>query len=71
MIKISTNSTIFEKMNDNIDFNAGTIIDGTETIDQVGDRLWQEVLDVCNGKMTKSEILKQHDFGLWRIGPTF
>ncbi len=71
VIKISTNSTIFEKMNDNIDFNAGTIIDGTETIDQVGDRLWQEVLDVCNGKMTKSEILKQHDFGLWRIGPTF
>jgi len=26
---------------------------------------------VCNGKWTKSEILKQHDFGIWRIGPTF
>ena len=71
VIKISTNSKIYQRMNDNIDFNSGTIIEGSETIQSVGDRLWQELHDVCNGKLTKSEILKQHDFGLWRIGPTF
>ncbi|MBD2870585.1 UxaA family hydrolase [Paenibacillus arenilitoris] len=71
VIKISTNTPIFEKMNDNIDFNAGTVIDGTESIEAVGDRLYEEMLQVCSGKLTKAEVLKQHDFGIWRIGPTF
>jgi len=70
-IKISTNTPIYEKMSDNIDFNAGTVIDGTESIAAAADRLMDEVVSVCNGKWTKSEILKQHDFGIWRIGPTF
>lgn len=71
VIKIATNSAIYEKMNDNIDFNAGTIIDGSGTIEDAADSLWEEMLRVCDGKLTKAEILKQHDFGLWRIGPTF
>ncbi|MCM3439379.1 UxaA family hydrolase [Metabacillus halosaccharovorans] len=70
-IKISTNTTLFEKMTDNIDLNAGKIIEGTESIDDVGERIFQEILDVCSGKLTKAEILKQYDFGIWRIGPTF
>lgn len=71
VIKISTNTAIFEKMGDNIDMNAGTIIDGTESIDAVGKRIFSEISSVCTGKLTKAEILKQHDFGIWRIGPTF
>jgi len=71
VIKIATNSAIYHKMNDNIDLNAGTIIDGEESIQAVGERLWDEIGLVGNGKLTKAEILKQHDFGLWRIGPTF
>ncbi|WP_102346581.1 UxaA family hydrolase [Bacillus sp. Marseille-P3661] len=70
-IKISTNSNIFEKMSDNIDLNAGTIIDGTETVSEVGQRIFSEITTVSSGKLTKAEILKQHDFGIWRIGPTF
>ncbi|USG67377.1 UxaA family hydrolase [Brevibacillus ruminantium] len=71
VIKIATNSAIFEKMADNIDINAGTIIDGTETIVSVGQRIFDEVALVATGKLTKAEILGQHDFGIWRIGPTF
>lgn len=71
VIKIATNSAVFEKMGDNIDLNAGTIIDGTESIQSVGQRIFDEVSLVASGKMTKAEILKQHDFGIWRIGPTF
>ncbi|MBU8877582.1 UxaA family hydrolase [Bacillus sp. FJAT-29790] len=70
-IKISTNTGIFEKMRENIDLNAGTIIEGTETIDSVGIRIFEEIVKVSSGKLTKAEILKQHDFGIWRIGPTF
>lgn len=71
VIKIATNSAIFAKMEDNIDVNAGTVIDGTESIQAVGRRLFEEVAQVASGKLTKAEILKQHDFGIWRIGPTF
>jgi altronate dehydratase large subunit len=71
VIKIATNTAIFEKMADNIDINAGTIIDGVESIQSVGQRIFDEVAVVASGKLTKAEILKQHDFGIWRIGPTF
>ena len=70
-IKIATNSRMFESMRDNMDFNAGTIIEGKESIDEVGQRLFDEMVQVCSGKLTKAEILKQYDFGIWRIGPTF
>jgi altronate dehydratase large subunit len=71
VIKISTNTPMFEKMRDNMDLNAGTVIDGTESIYEVGQRIFDEIASVCSGKLTKSEILKQNDFGIWRIGPTF
>ncbi|MDN4524244.1 UxaA family hydrolase [Fictibacillus fluitans] len=71
VIKISTNTAMFENMGDNMDLNAGTIIEGKETIGEVGHRIFEEIREVSSGKMTKSEILKQHDFGIWRIGPTF
>ncbi|MFC5448635.1 UxaA family hydrolase [Paenibacillus aestuarii] len=71
VIKIATNTPIFQKMSENIDMNAGTIIDGVETIHAVGERIFDEIASVASGKLTKAEILKQHDFGIWRIGPTF
>jgi altronate dehydratase large subunit len=71
VIKIATNTPMFERMRENMDLNAGTIIDGTETIESVGKRIFDEVIQVASGKWTKAEILKQHDFGIWRIGPTF
>lgn len=71
VIKISTNTAMFEQMSDNMDMNAGTIIEGLESIDTVGQRIFDEIGLVASGKMTKAEILKQHDFGIWRIGPTF
>lgn len=71
VIKISTNTAMFERMSENMDLNAGTIIDGEETVDEVGKRIFDEIGRISSGKWTKAEILKQHDFGIWRIGPTF
>jgi len=71
VIKISTNTGLFEKMADNIDLNAGTIIEGKESIESVGQNIFDEIEMVASGKLTKSEVLKQYDFGIWRIGPTF
>ncbi|WP_432653141.1 UxaA family hydrolase [Salibacterium salarium] len=71
VIKIATNSTMYESMGDNMDLNTGTIIEGKETVDEAGGRVLEEIRQVSSGKKTKAEILKQHDFGIWRIGPTF
>ncbi|MFC4768064.1 UxaA family hydrolase [Effusibacillus consociatus] len=71
VIKIATNTPMFESMTENMDLNAGTIVDGIESIESVGQRIFAEIGSVASGKLTKAEILKQYDFGIWRIGPTF
>ena len=69
-IKVSTNTALFEKMNDNIDINAGTVITGEENVEQVGRRIFAEMLEVASGKLAKAEILEFNDFAIRRIGPT-
>ncbi len=69
-IKVATNTPLFERMNDNLDFNAGTIITGRESVDEVGRRLYAEMLAVADGKLTKAESLGFNDFAVRRIGPT-
>ena len=71
VIKITTNTGIYEKMSENMDVNGGEIIEGKASIEQVGENIMQEIVKVASGKLTKAEILMQHDFGIWRIGPTF
>ena len=69
-IKVATNNALYETMGANMDLNAGTIINGDETVDQVGQRIFAEMLLVASGKLTKAEILGHNDFGINRIGPT-
>ncbi len=69
VIKISTNSRIARAMEDNIDVNAGTIIDGRETIQDVGGRIFDLIRRAASGERTKSEILGHKEFVPWRIGP--
>lgn len=69
-IKVASNTAMYNKMQDNMDINAGTIVDGEETIQQVGQRILEEIVRVASGKMTKAEILGHNDFGLQRVGPT-
>jgi altronate dehydratase large subunit len=69
-IKIATNTPMYEKMKDDMDLNAGTIITGDETVEQVANRILGEILEVASGKLTKSEVLGHNDFAIARIGPT-
>lgn len=69
-IKVATNTVMYERMKDDMDINAGTVISGEETVEQVGRRIFEEMLLVASGKLTKAEILGHNDFGIWRIGPT-
>lgn len=69
-IKVASNTAMYERMKDNMDINAGTIISGDETAEEVGRRIFAEMLAVASGKLIKAEVLGHNDFGIWRIGPT-
>ena len=69
VIKLSTNTKTFNRMPDIIDINCGTIIEGTETIKQAGERILEYVIDVASGIVKpKSVMLGQDDFIPWRRG---
>lgn len=68
VIKISSNTKLFETMPDLIDLNAGAIITGEKSIEEVGEEILEEIIAVASGKPTKAMILEQHDFILWKRG---
>ncbi|GAL61272.1 UxaA family hydrolase [Algibacter lectus] len=68
VVKVSTNSTLFNKMGDIIDFNTGSIIEGSKTIEQAGEELLDFVIEVASGKQTKARQLRQDDFIPWKRG---
>ncbi|MFN8007167.1 MAG: altronate dehydratase family protein [Terriglobia bacterium] len=69
VIKISSNSRLYQHMQENLDVNAGTIIDGVETIDQVGEKIFKKMLAVASGEKAKNEITGHREFAIWRTGP--
>lgn len=69
VFKISTNTATFENMRDNIDLNAGRIMDGEATVEEIGREIFARLLDVASGEKTASEILGHREFVPWRIGP--
>lgn len=71
VIKITGNSKTYANMSDNIDLNAGKIIDSGVTIEAMGQEIFEEMLAVANGKLTKAEILGHREFGIHKIAPTF
>jgi altronate hydrolase len=72
-IKVATNTPLFQYMNEDMDINAGTILDGTETVKEVGQRILEKIISVASGERTKSELagLGDEEFAPWVLGPTF
>ena len=66
-IKISSNTTLFEKKNKWIDFNAGTVAEG-ESLDAAGDRLLECVLETASGCKTKSEEHGAREISIFKDG---
>jgi altronate hydrolase len=69
VIKISTNTTLFERMGDIIDFNAGGIVTGEETVSDCAEKLLELSIAVASGeRRTYSELRGQIDFIPWKRG---
>lgn len=71
VIKVTGNPETYRKMIDNIDINAGTIIEGKSSIEDMGREIFNEMIQVVNGKLTKAEIMNHREFGIYRLMSSF
>lgn len=69
-LKLSTNTALFLRQEDDIDIDCGAIVDGADTVDAVGERIFQLMLDTASGRVTKSEAhgYGQNEFVPWQLG---
>jgi altronate hydrolase len=72
-LKIATTTALYRRMAGDIDLDAGTILDGIETPQDVGRRLYRLMLDTASGRRTTSEQLGygEEEFIPWAMGLTY
>ncbi len=69
VVKVATNTPLYEKMNDIIDLDAGTVIRGEESIQAVGERILEYIIAVASGEViAKAEAGEHDDFIPWKRG---
>jgi altronate hydrolase len=69
-LKLATNTALWNRQEEDIDINCGEIVDGTSTVEQMGERFFRMVLDTASGQKTKSERhgYGQNEFVPWYLG---
>ena len=69
-LKLSTNTALWIKQEDDIDINCGEVIDGSASIDTMGERIFRMMLRTASGEKTKSEVhgYGQNEFVPWALG---
>ncbi|MCU4186884.1 altronate dehydratase family protein [Acidiferrimicrobium sp. IK] len=69
-LKLATNSEVYRRMPDDMDINCGSILDGDETVEQAGRRIFDAVVAVASGRRTLSEELGvgDNEFVPWQLG---
>ncbi len=66
VVKLASNNVVFERMSRDLDLSAGNVIDGTESIDEVGARVFEHVRRVAAGEaLAKAEEHKHREFQFW------
>lgn len=69
VVKISSNTHILKRMHDIIDYDAGRIISGEETIQSAAEQLMQQLVEIASGtQKAKADINEQNDFIPWKRG---
>jgi altronate hydrolase len=66
VIKLASNTPVFERMWRDLDLSAGGVVDGTETIDEVGAKVFEHITRVASGEiLAKAEEHKHREFQFW------
>ena len=71
-LKLSTNTALWVKQEDDMDINCGEVIDGTASVEEMGERIFRLMLQTASGTRTKSEVhgYGQNEFVPWQLGAT-
>ena len=69
-LKLASTSELYRRMADDMDFDCGAVLDGRATVTEVGDALFEEILEVASGRQTKSEEFGfgDEEFVPWQLG---
>ena len=68
-LKLATNTAMFERMEEDMDINCGTILEGQNSIDEMGEIIFNEMVATASGRRTKSELLGygEDEFAPWHV----
>ena len=69
-LKLSTNTALWQRQADDIDINCGEVVDGAQSVAQMGERIFQLMLQTASGRRTRSEThgYGQNEFVPWQLG---
>ena len=69
-LKLATNTALWTRQEEDIDINCGEIVDGTASVDEIGERFFRMILDTASGQKSKSELhgYGQNEFVPWYLG---
>ncbi len=71
VVKVTGNAHTWARMGDDIDLDASPIISGEETVEQVGRRIYELVLQVASGERPVAEIMGHAEFAMLRQGVVY
>jgi len=69
VLKVATNTAMFEHLRDDMDLDAGRMISGTTSLEEMGQEILERAVAVASGEPTRSECLLHHEFAIHSIGP--
>ncbi|MDE3133819.1 MAG: altronate dehydratase [Acidobacteriota bacterium] len=69
-LKLATTSELYERMAEDMDFDCGRVLDGRATVAELGEELFEQILQVASGQPTKSEEFGfgDEEFVPWQLG---
>jgi altronate hydrolase len=69
-LKLSTNTALWTRQQEDIDIDCGGIVDGLDSVEQVGERIFELMLATASGRQTQSERhgYGQNEFVPWQLG---
>lgn len=69
VLKMSSNTNLYQRMQDIIDINAGTVISSEDTIETMGEKILEHIIKVASGELaSKAVIHGNNDFIPWKRG---
>ncbi len=69
VFKMTANHGVYCRMRENFDLDVSGILDRTSSVREEGEKLWEAILQVAEGKETAAETLGHREFSLYRISP--